>query len=68
YSIFENERNEGATRVYIARALLQIVEMSELEQRYLNDNSYKYKDKIGKEIRRAIQNKMRFIEQGINPC
>jgi len=68
YSILEAGDRWTKPSIYISVALLQIVDMSELEQKYLNNDKYKNNDRIGKEIKRAIQKKERAINAGISPC
>ncbi|MCS5596777.1 MAG: hypothetical protein NZ828_05935 [Alphaproteobacteria bacterium] len=68
YSIFENNKTRRQIRTTIARALIQIADINELEQKYLNSEQYKNTDRIRVELRNAINNRARKTANHKSPC
>jgi hypothetical protein len=54
--------------IYVARALIEIVDMDEINKRYLENEKYKNSERVGNSIVDAIRNKKLYTEKGRNPC
>lgn len=68
YFILEAGDKTGLPSSYTAKALIEIVGIDEIRQKYPENKKYKDSDRIEKKLQQAAENKRLSVEKGKNPC